>query len=103
MKTVKEIEKAFKDKLEPHYEMLDHIIDDVIRTKVSEKQFKFYDACRFKLKSIWYILKRIEELDNEYKDYLLLCKSNNALGELPLTKKKIGARNTICIFPFSKR
>ena len=101
MKTVKEIEKAFKDKLEPHYEMLDHIIDDVIRTKVSEKQFKFYDACRFKLKSIWYILKRIEELDNEYKDYLLLCKSNNAL-ESPFNKKDWGEKYDL-YFPFSKR
>jgi hypothetical protein len=99
MKTPKEIEN-FKDKLEPHYETLDHIVDDIIRHKVSEKQFKFFDACRFKLKAIWYILKRIEELDNEYKNYLLLCKSNDALEGLPLTKSKDWSEKYNLFFPF---
>jgi hypothetical protein len=92
--------EELKDILEPHYDNLDHIVDDIIRPRVREGQFKLFDACRFKIKSIWYIQKRIEELDNQYKDFLLLCISENALAKLSLTQNKDWDAEHLFYFPF---
>jgi hypothetical protein len=92
--------KKLKDALEPHYDNLDYIVDDIIRLKVPEGQFKFFDACRFKVKSIWYIRKRIEELDNDYLKFLSLCISEDSLEELSLIKNKDWGEEYYLYFPF---
>jgi hypothetical protein len=89
-----------KDELEPYYDNLDHIVNDIVQPKVRGDQFKLFDACRFKIKSIWYIQKRIEELDNQYKDSLLSCIAENALAELSLTQNKDWGAEYFFYFPF---
>lgn len=100
MNSIKEIEKVFEDELEPYYDNLDHIVEEIIRPKVSDNQFKFFEGCRFKLKSMWYILKRIEKLDNEYKNYLELCKAKNVLENLSFSKRKDWGEEYKLYFPF---
>ena len=78
----------FKDDLEPHYENLDHIVEDIIRPVISMKSFKYFEACRFKMKAIWYIQRKVEALDNQYKNFLSLCISENVLNKLLLTGDK---------------
>lgn len=75
----------FRDGLEPYYSNLDHIVDDIIRPMISKKRFKYFDACRFKIKAIYYTQKKIEALDRQYEEFLSLCIAENALGELALT------------------
>ena len=81
------IEKL-KDTLEPHYDNLDHIVDDLIRPAISPRRFKYFEASRFKMKAIWYIQRNIEALDSQYKKLLFLCISENALNRLSLTGNK---------------
>ena len=89
-----------KDELEPYFDNLDHIVNGIIQQKVHGDQFKLFDACRFKIKSIWYIQKRIEELDNQYKNFLLLCIDKNAIAELSLIKNKDWGAEYFFYFPF---
>lgn len=89
-----------KDKLEPHYDNLDHIVDDIIRYKVSVNQFKLFDTTRFKLKSIWYILRRIEDLDDKYKNLLSTYIAKGMLSELSLTKNDNWGEDYNLYFPF---
>ncbi|MFH0886734.1 MAG: hypothetical protein V1843_01055 [bacterium] len=86
----------YKDKLEPHYGNLDRIVEKIIRPKVSPGQFKYFEACRFKIKAIWYINNKIEELDNEYKEFLNICMKEKILDKIQLTKHL----NYYTYFPF---
>lgn len=88
--------EQFKDNLEPHYDNLDHIIENIIRPAVSDGKFKYFEACRFKIKSIWYIERKIETLDDQYKKFLSLCISENALYKLKLS----GDKDCYFYFPF---
>jgi hypothetical protein len=78
----------FKDVLEPHYDNLDQIVEDIIRPVVPTKRFKYFEACRFKLKAIYYIQNKIESLDSQYKKYLSLCIAENNLHKLRLSGDK---------------
>jgi hypothetical protein len=75
----------FKDDLEPHYDNLDHIVGNIIRPLIPMKKFKYFEACRFKLKAIYYIQNKIESLDSQYKKFLSLFITENALHKLSLT------------------
>ena len=88
------------DNLEPHYQNLDHIVDYLIRPVVSERKFKYLDACRFKIKAIWYVKNRIENLDTQYKELLSLCISKNALNKLSLSKNEDLGEGYYCYVPF---
>jgi hypothetical protein len=81
--------EQLKDTLEPHYDNLDHIIDGLIRPAISPQRFKYFEACRFKMKAIWYIQRNVEALDSQYKKLLSLCISENALHKLSLTGDKV--------------
>ena len=92
-----------KDQLEPYFDNLDHIVNDMIQPKVRGNQFKLFDACRFKIKYIWYIQKRVEELDNQYKEFLLLCIAKNSIEKLSLTQNKEFGAEYFSIFLFLKQ
>lgn len=78
----------FKDDLEPHYSNLDHIVEDIIRPVIPTKRFKYFEACGFKLKAIYYIQNKIETLDSQYKKFLSLGIAENALHKLTLSGDK---------------
>jgi hypothetical protein len=78
----------FKDALEPPYNNLDHIIEDIIRPMISVEKFKYFEACRFKMKAIYYIQKKVETLDSQYRKFLSLCIAKDALHKLSLTASK---------------
>ena len=89
-----------KDQLEPYFDNLDHIVNDILQPKVGGHQFKLFDACRLKIKYIWYIQKRVEELDNQYKEFLLLCINKNSIAKLSLTQNKEFGAEYFFYFPF---
>ena len=89
-----------KDQLEPYFDNLDHIVNELIRPKVRDNRFKLFDACRFKIKYIWYIQKRVEELDNQYKEFLLLSIAQNSIEKLSLTQSKEFGVEYLFYFPF---
>lgn len=57
---------SLQDQLEPYWEELDGLVQEKIRSAVKAAHFKYFDACRFKLKALWYINSRVEELDLKY-------------------------------------
>jgi len=90
----------FKDNLEPYYHNLDHIVENLIHPVVSKPEFKYFEACSSKIKAIWYIKNRIEDLDTQYKRYLSLCISENALDKLSLIKNEDLGEDYDSYFPF---
>jgi hypothetical protein len=54
------------DELEPYWEEVDGLVQEKIRFVVAPAHFKHFDACRFKLKALWYINSRVEDLDLRY-------------------------------------
>lgn len=91
---------AVRDQLEPYYGNLDHIVEDVIKPSVKKGIVKYFECCRFKLKTIWYTDRRIHEWDEKYKEYLSECISSNAVGQLSLTVKSQKRDTVQCYFPF---
>jgi hypothetical protein len=85
-----------QDNLEPHYDNIDNIVERVIQPKVSNNQFKYFEACQFKIKGIWSLYNRIQILDNHYKKYLSLCISKNVIRKLKLR----GNSDCYFYFPF---
>lgn len=72
-KDLSAIDKA-RDKIEPYYSWeSDGIIDDIIQHKVSAKQFKYFEACKFKVKALWYIKKNLENWDERNRKFVKLC------------------------------
>jgi hypothetical protein len=57
---------TLEDQLEPYWEELDGLVQEKIRPAVRATHFKYFDACRFKLKALWYINSRVEDLDLKY-------------------------------------
>jgi hypothetical protein len=55
-----------EDELEPYWEELDGLVQERIRSAVRPAHFKYFDACRHKLKALWYINSRVEDLDLQY-------------------------------------
>lgn len=88
--------EQLKGLLEPFYQDLDHVVDDLIRPAISPQKFKYFEACRFKVKAIWYIYKRIETFDKQYKELLSLCIAENSLQKLSLS----GDKDSYYYFPF---
>jgi hypothetical protein len=89
-----------KDQLEPYFDNLDHIVNDMVKPKVRGHQFKLFDACRFKIKYVWYIQKRVEELDKQYKEFLLLCIARNSIEKLSLTQNEEFGAEYFSYYPF---
>lgn len=54
---------SLEDQLEPYWEELDGFVQEKIRSAVKAAHFKYFDACRFKLKALWYINSRVLDLD----------------------------------------
>ncbi|MCJ7547477.1 MAG: hypothetical protein MUP30_11745 [Deltaproteobacteria bacterium] len=92
--------ERMRDELEPFYDHFDSIVEDCIRPKVTSGQFKYFEACRFKLKSISYIKRHIEELDNKYKKFLSLCISQGSLDKLTLRFDETWGEGYSLYFPF---
>lgn len=90
---------AIRGELEPHYDNLDHIVEDIIRPKVSEGVTKYYECCRFKLKAIWYTERKIQKLDEKYKAFLSEYVSSNGIEQLSLTEKSRKSTKFQCYFP----
>jgi len=78
----------FKNDLEPHYGNLDHVVEDIIRPVIPTERFKYFEACRFKMKAIYCIRNKVESFDSQYKTFLSLCIAENALHKLTLTGDK---------------
>jgi hypothetical protein len=57
---------SLEDQLEPYWEELDGLVQEKIRSAVRAAHFKYFDACRLKLKALWYINSRVEDLDLKY-------------------------------------
>lgn len=57
---------SLEDQLEPYWEELDGLVLEKIRSAVRAAHFKHFDACRLKLKALWYINSRVEDLDLKY-------------------------------------
>lgn len=55
-----------QDKLEPYWEEVDGLIEQAMHSVVPSKYFKYFEACRFKLKALWYLMSRVSELDERY-------------------------------------
>ena len=55
-----------EDELEPYWEEFDGLVQERIRSAVRAAHFKYFDACRLKLKALWYINSRVEDLDLKY-------------------------------------
>jgi hypothetical protein len=55
---------------------------------IPTKRFKYFEACRFKLKAIYYIQNKIESLDSRYKKFLSFCIGESALHKLTLSGDK---------------
>jgi hypothetical protein len=91
---------TLKDQLDPYFDNLDHIVNEMIRPKVRGHQFKLFDACRFKIKYVWYIQKRIDELDKQYREFLLLCIARNSIEKLSLTQIEEFGADYFFYFPF---
>lgn len=89
-----------KDILEPYYDNIDHIVEDLIRPVVHPKNLKYFEACQFKLKALWYINSKIEKLDNQYKQYLSLCIAEDALDRRSLRKNEKWGEDCYCYYPF---
>ena len=72
--------------LEPHYDELDGLIDEIVNSsRVSELQAKYFEACRFKVKALWHISKRIEAFDSQYREYLSICTGKGELEQMQLS------------------
>lgn len=92
--------ETFKDEFEPYYDNLDHIVEEIIIPSVSEGIAKYYECCRFKLKSVWYTERRVQEWDDKYRSGLLECISSRELGHLRLTEMSRKGNKAKCYFPF---
>jgi hypothetical protein len=76
-----------RDELEPYYSEFDTIIDEIInKLKLSPGKTKYFEACRFKVNALWYILDKINSLDSKYREYIALHISNNKLNQLKLVE-----------------
>lgn len=62
----KSLDDQDEDELEPYWEEIDGLVQDQIRSSVRTAHFKYFEACRFKLKALWYINSRVEALDLQY-------------------------------------
>lgn len=57
---------AERQDLEPYWDTIDGIIEEEIRSSIPSRHFKYFDACAFKLKAIWYLKCRVSDLDARY-------------------------------------
>lgn len=57
--------------LEPILDEVDGIVESRIRAVVEPKHFKYFDACQFKLKALWYLGERINKLDKQYREHVV--------------------------------
>jgi hypothetical protein len=89
------------DELEPHYSEIDTIIDDIIeKFNLSSGTIKYFEACRFKVTALWYLLDKINSLDSKYREYISEHISSNSLQELKLTEIVNGDDLHYRYFPF---
>lgn len=64
--TLESVRISLEDELEPYWEELDGFVQEKIRSIVKPSHFKYFEACIFKLKALWYIHSRVEDLDVKY-------------------------------------
>lgn len=55
-----------EDELFPFWSLVDTLVEKKIKDFVTPGQYKLFDSCRRKLTCLWYIYKRIFELDYKY-------------------------------------
>lgn len=72
-KDLSKIDKA-RDRVEPYYMWeIDGVVNDIIKAKVTPRQFKYFEACKFKMKGLWYIKDKMEEWDEKTAKFVNLC------------------------------
>ncbi|MFC1511211.1 hypothetical protein ACFL5U_02350 [Candidatus Margulisiibacteriota bacterium] len=76
-KDADEVDKASEGLIPYYLDVIDGVIENKIKGMVSIKQFKYFESCRFKFKALWYIHQKIEELDEEYSNFVDFCIKNN--------------------------
>ncbi len=87
--------------MEPNYDELDGLIDEIVNSgRVSELQAKYFEACRFKVKALWHISKRIEAFDSRYREYLSICIGEGELEQMQLKKVTESQESVYTYFPF---
>lgn len=55
-----------KEELFPFWSRVDTLVEKKLKQILAPGQYRYFDSCRKKLNSIWYIFKRISELDSKY-------------------------------------
>src|SRR3990172_3316758 len=79
--------KLKMDELEPHYDELDAFVDKIVNSgTVSPSQAKYFEACRFKVKALWYISQKIESLDRQYREHISISSGDAEFSELRFNK-----------------
>jgi hypothetical protein len=89
-----------RDILEPYQTDLDFLTKDVIEGKVSKGNFKYFEACVFKVKVLYYIMEKVKTLDSQYKHLLESHISDNTLNELEFTNNDTIDENVKLYEPF---
>jgi hypothetical protein len=93
--------KQFRDDLEPHYDELDVLVDKIVNSgKVSASQSKYFEACRFKVKVLWYISQKIESLDRQYREHISAYTGSEDLSDLKLHKIEDRQSDFYIYYPF---
>lgn len=55
-----------RDRLEPFWEDVDGLVDGELKAVLPPEQYLRFDACRTKMKALWYRRSRVAELDEQY-------------------------------------
>jgi len=84
-----------RGRLEPYWEAVDGLIDENVRPIVEPTHFGHFEGCQVKMKALWYLRSRVEELDAEYGRVVDALRSGGDLSHLP--RSQDGAR---LYFPF---
>jgi hypothetical protein len=79
----------YRNSLEPSYDDFDDIIVRLIRPQVSDEIFRHFDACRFKVKALYYLYKRVQDLDKQYHKYLSLALLEKNLDNLHMIEQGV--------------
>jgi hypothetical protein len=91
----------YETSLEPHYDELDIFVDNIVSSgKISASQAKYFEACRFKVKALWYISQKIESLDRQYREHLSTFSGDEEHSELRLKKIEDRQGDFYIYYPF---
>lgn len=73
-----------RDQLDPYWGPIDRLITQDLSPAVSGKSRRYFEACRLKLKAIWYLKNTVEDLDRKYGRHVDAMLGTSETDTLPL-------------------